>query len=167
MHALALASGEPSALVDWNNNYGDDPEKCVLFHCGNWPAEWFDSKPRMSTAPILETVAGAGTTYGALEGRARAGVVTFGRLTTDDLSGTVRAYVGEGEMTSDPLDTFGARGVLHVPGLEKLMQHVCRNGFEHHVAINPSRCAGAIEEAFETYLGWNVYRHNAQCERSC
>ena len=36
MYALQLASGKPSALVDWNNNYGDDPNKCVFFHCGNW-----------------------------------------------------------------------------------------------------------------------------------
>ena len=36
MYALQLASGRPSALVDWNNNYGDDPDKCVFFHCGNW-----------------------------------------------------------------------------------------------------------------------------------
>jgi L-fucose isomerase-like protein len=29
MYALQLASGRPSALVDWNNNYGDDPDRCV------------------------------------------------------------------------------------------------------------------------------------------
>ena len=32
----------PSALVDWNNNYGDDPDdKCVFFHCGNWAKTYF------------------------------------------------------------------------------------------------------------------------------
>lgn len=34
MRALSLAAGEPAACLDWNNNFGDDPEKCVLFHCG-------------------------------------------------------------------------------------------------------------------------------------
>ncbi|MBV9492486.1 MAG: fucose isomerase, partial [Verrucomicrobia bacterium] len=41
MYALQLASGKPSALVDWNNNYGEDPNKCVLFHCGNWAKSFF------------------------------------------------------------------------------------------------------------------------------
>jgi len=27
MHALQLASETPSALLDWNNNYADDPDK--------------------------------------------------------------------------------------------------------------------------------------------
>ena len=31
MYAMALASQRPSALVDWNNNYGEDPDKCVVF----------------------------------------------------------------------------------------------------------------------------------------
>ena len=33
MHALQLASETPSALLDWNNNYGNDPNKAVCFHC--------------------------------------------------------------------------------------------------------------------------------------
>ncbi|MGH9493873.1 MAG: L-fucose/L-arabinose isomerase family protein, partial [Candidatus Sulfotelmatobacter sp.] len=37
MHALALASETPSALLDWNNNYGTDPDKAVCFHCSNLP----------------------------------------------------------------------------------------------------------------------------------
>ena len=52
MYALQLASGTPSALVDWNNNYGSDPEKCVFFHCGNW-AKDFLPDIRIATAPIL------------------------------------------------------------------------------------------------------------------
>ena len=36
MYALQLASGQASTLADWNNNFGDDPDKCVFFHCGYW-----------------------------------------------------------------------------------------------------------------------------------
>jgi L-fucose isomerase-like protein len=49
---LQLASGRPSALVDWNKNYGDDPDKCVCFHCGNW-AKAFLPDITIATAPIL------------------------------------------------------------------------------------------------------------------
>ena len=39
------------------------------------------------------------------------------------------------------------------------MQYICRNGFEHHVAINPTRIALGVREALGKYLGWDVYHH--------
>jgi L-fucose isomerase-like protein len=159
MYALQLASGTPSALVDWNNNYGHDPEKCVFFHCGNW-AKDFLPEIRIATAPILGTTLGEENTFGALEGRTGPGPVTFGRVSTDDLNGRITAYVGEGEFTEDPLDTFGTRAVVHVKGLPKLMHVICQNGFEHHAAMNRSHTAGPVAEALGRYLGWTTYHHN-------
>ena len=143
MYALQLASGRPAALVDWNNNYGDDPDKCVFFHCGNW-AKDFLPDIRIGTAPILGTVLGEANTVGALAGRTPAGPVTFGRVSTDDLSGRIRVYVGEGKFTDDPLDTFGTKAVVQVPRLPAVMQHICRNGFEHHAAMTGAHCGPAI-----------------------
>lgn len=160
MYALQLASARPSALVDWNNNYGRDRDKCVLFHCGNW-AKDFLPDIRIGTAPILGTVLGEENTVGALEGRTPAGPLTFGRVSTDDIHGKIRAYVGEGSFTDDPLNTFGTRAVAHVPRLQKLMQVICNNGFEHHAAMNGSHCASAVAEALGNYMGWEVYHHNA------
>src|SRR5580658_3978365 len=153
MYALQLASGTPSALVDWNNNYGNDPEKCVFFHCGNW-AKDFLPDIRIATAPILGTTLGEENTFGALEGRTEPGPVTFGRVSTDDLTGKLTAYVGEGEFTEDPLDTFGTRAVVKVAGLPALMHVICQNGFEHHAAMNRSHTAAAVAEALGRYLGW-------------
>jgi len=159
MYALQLASGRPSALVDWNNNYGDDPEKCVLFHCGNW-AKDFLPEVRIATAPILGTTLGEENTFGALEGRTDTGPLTFGRISTDDLTGKIRAYVGEGEFTADPLNTFGTRAVVQVDDLPSLMHVICQNGFEHHAAMNRSRSAAAVAEALSRYLGWDIHHHN-------
>jgi L-fucose isomerase-like protein len=158
MYALQIASGRPSALVDWNNNYGSDPDKCVFFHCGNW-AKDFLPDIRIGTAPILGTVLGEANTVGALAGRTPAGPVTFGRISTDDLSGRIRAYVGEGMFTDDALDTFGTKAVVQVPRLPELMRYICRNGFEHHAAMTGAHCAGAVLEGLENYLGWDVLRH--------
>jgi len=158
MYALQLGSGKPSALVDWNNNYGNDPEKCVLFHCGNW-AKDFLPDIRIGTAPILGTMLGEENTVGALQGRTPGGPMTFGRVSTDDISGKIRAYVGDGQFTDDPLDTFGTRAVVRVPRLQELMQHICLNGFEHHAAMNACHCAAPVAEALGKYLGWDVYRH--------
>jgi L-fucose isomerase-like protein len=161
MFAMQLASNSPSALVDWNNNYADDDDKCVLFHCGNW-AKTFLPDIKIATAPILGTVVGEQNTYGALAGRTPAGPLTFGRITTADPEGKIRAYVGEGELTNDPLDTFGTRAVAHVPELQKMMRYVCKNGFEHHVVMNLSKTAGVLAEALGNYLGWEVHHHGAK-----
>lgn len=158
MYALQLASGLPSALVDWNNNYGGDPDKCVLFHCGNW-AKSFLPDIEIKNAEILATTLGTENTYGAVAGRVPAGPLTFARISTDDSQGIVRTYIGEGLFTDDPLDTFGARAVVQVPGLQKLMHYICKNGFEHHCAMNASHSAAILAESFETYFGWDVYYH--------
>ena len=158
MYALQLASGRPSALVDWNNNYGGDRNKCVFFHCGNW-AKSFLPDIQIGTAPILGTTLGEENTYGAVAGRTPAGPVTFARISTDDANGRMRAYVGEGRFTDDPLSTFGSRAVVEVPQLQKLMRHICKNGFEHHAAMNGSNCGAVLASAMEDYLHWDVYRH--------
>jgi L-fucose isomerase-like protein len=158
MYAMQLASGSPSALVDWNNNYADDDSKCVLFHCGNW-AKSFLPDITISTAPILGTSVGTENTYGALDGRTPAMPLTYGRISTDDCKGIIKAYIGEGELTDDALKTFGNRAVAQIKDLQGLMNYVCRNGFEHHVVMNASKTAGVLKEAFENYLGWETYQH--------
>lgn len=158
MYALSLASQVPSALVDWNNNYGGEEDKCVLFHCGNWPKA-FAPDTKIANAPILGSTLGVENTYGAMEGRTPAGPLTYARVTTDDTKGVIRGYLGEGTTTNDELQTFGHRAVAHVPRLQNLLHYVCENGFEHHVAVNPSHCAEVLNEACGKYLRWEMYRH--------
>jgi L-fucose isomerase-like protein len=159
MYAMQLAGNTPAALVDWNNNYADDDNKCVLFHCGNW-AKSFLPDIKISNAPIIGTAVGVENTYGALDGRTPAGPLTYGRITTADADGCIRSYIGEGLLTNDELKTFGNRAVANVPKLQKLMQHVCRNGFEHHVVMTQSHSAAILAEAFGNYFGWEVYNHD-------
>jgi L-fucose isomerase-like protein len=159
MYAMQLASGSPSALVDWNNNYADDDTKCVLFHCGNW-AKSFLPDIQISNAPILGTTVGVENTYGALDGRTPASPLTYGRISTDDPKGVIKVYLGEGELTNDPLNTFGNRAVAQIDELQDLMQYVCKNGFEHHVVMNASKTAAILEEALGNYMGWEVYNHS-------
>lgn len=160
MLAMQLASGRPSALLDWNNNYGDDPDKCVVFHCSNLPAQVFaDDIPVMSFQDIIAGTVGKENTYGTIVGRLKAVPFTYCRISTDDALGQICGYLGEGEFTDDPVDTFGGYGVARVPRLQDLLHYICENGFEHHVAINQSQVAGAVYEALSNYLGWDVYYH--------
>ena len=158
MYALALASGTPAALLDWNNNYGDDPDKCVMFHCSNLPKSCF-CDVKMGQQDIIGGSVGVENTYGTMVGRVKAGPFTYARVSTDDMSGTITAYLGEGEFTDDPLDTFGGAGVARIPNLQGLLQYMCASGFEHHVAITQAEVGKALSEALGNYLGWDIYAH--------
>ena len=160
MHALTLASQTPSALLDWNNNYGDDPDKAVCFHCSNLPLDFFEA-PRMDYQEIIAGTVGRENTYGTIVGKVKAGAMSFARFSTDDRTGQIRGYVGEGKFTKDPLKTFGGAGVVQIDGLQTLLRHICRHGFEHHVAGTFSHVADAVHEATTRYLGWDVLRHEA------
>ncbi|MBC7234470.1 MAG: fucose isomerase [Chloroflexi bacterium] len=159
MYAMVLASGRPSALLDWNNNYGDDPNKGVIFHCSNLPQVFFGGEARMDYQEIIAGTVGRENTYGTLVGPLKPTDVTYCRVSTNDQEGWIRSYLGEGRITDDRVETFGGYGVIEIPNFQLLLHHICANGFEHHVAMNPSRCADALEEAFSRYLGWEVYHH--------
>jgi len=160
MYAMALASGQPSALVDWNNNYGDDPDKGVVFHCSNYPKSVFaDDVQIIDYQDIIAGTVGMDNTWGTLQGRVKAAPFTYLRVSTDDLNGRIVAYVGEGEFTTDPISTFGGYGVVRVPSYQKLLAYICEHGYEHHVAVNQTLVADAVYEALTRYLGWDVYYH--------
>jgi len=158
MYILQLAGGTPSALLDWNNNYGSEPDKAVLFHCSNLPKSFFKNS-KMDYQEIIAGTVGKENTYGTVVGRIAPGKATFCRTATDDTAGIISVYVGEGEFTNDKLDTFGGYGVMKIANLQRLLQYVCKMGFEHHVAVNRTEKADAIAEALENYMGWDVYRH--------
>ena len=158
MYAMQLASGQPSALLDWNNNYGGDPDKAVVFHCSNLPKSVF-AEQKMDYQEIIAGTVGKENTYGTIVGRMKTGAFTYCRVSTDDTFGEIQAYVGQGQLTNDVLNTFGGFGVVKIERMQDLLKFICNNGFEHHVAFNLSEVAPAIEEAMSNYMGWGVYNH--------
>ncbi len=160
MHALQLASETPSALLDWNNNYGGDPNKAVCFHCSNLPKHFFNSV-KMDYQAIIAGTVGMENTFGTCVGQVKAGAMSFARFSTDDTHGEIRGYTGNGRFTDDPLQTFGGAGVVEIPGLQKLLRFICENGFEHHVAANFATVDSVVHEAAANYLGWDMYAHTA------
>lgn len=160
MYALGLASGEPSGYLDWNNNYMDDRDKCVTLHCANFPKSFFGTEFEIANLDVLATTLGAENCFGACKANLVPGPITYAKITTDDRNGKIKVYLGEGEITTDSVDTKGGVGVCHVNDLQGLLDYICKNGFEHHVAMNRGLVADVLEEAFSNYLGWEVYRHN-------
>ena len=160
MLALTLASGEPAAIADWNNNFAENRNKCVCTHCGNFPKSFIgNDNLRLGPLGVLGRTLGKINTFGAVYAKVSAGDFTFFRISTDDTKGCIKAYVGEGKMTDDEYGMDGCIVVTEVPELQKLMKYICKNGFEHHVALVRADVAGIIEEAIDSYLGWNLYVH--------
>jgi L-fucose isomerase-like protein len=159
MYVLQAASQQPAALLDWNNNYGRDPNKGVVFHCSNLPKSFF-SEQRMDYQAIIAGTVGKENTFGTIVGRVSPGPFTYCRVSTDDLEGRISSYVGEGRFTDDVLDTFGGSGVVEIPEFQRLLQMICRRGFEHHVSATRATVAEAVGDALGTYLRWDLYRHH-------
>ena len=160
MYALLLASGNAPAFQDWNNNYGADRDMCINTHCSNFPKSFMGHEVEVSNLDILGATLGADNCFGAIKGQAAPGPITYFRISTDDPRGMIKAYLGEGEMTADTVGNFqGGSAVLRVPDLQKLLNHLVKNGFEHHVAVTRGHFAGVLNEAITTYLGWDLYFH--------
>ncbi len=162
MYALLLASGNPPSFQDWNNNYGEDRDMCINTHCSSFPKSFMQNDVVVGNLDVLGGTLGPDRCFGAVKGHAAPGPMTFFRISTDDPAGVIKAYLGEGEITDDSPGNFqGGTAVCRVPGLQDLLDYMCKNGFEHHVAVNRGHSADVIAEAVETYLGWELHRHSA------
>jgi L-fucose isomerase-like protein len=164
MYALALASGAPSAILDWNNNYAHEEDKCVCTHCGNYPKSFMGDTPEISELDILGESIGRGICFGAVKGKVKPGDLTYFRLSSDDRNGTIKAYLGEGAFTDDPFAMDGGIAVTKIPRLRELMGFITRNGFEHHVAMVRGHHADVLNEAVFRYLRWPLYHHGGPVE---
>lgn len=159
MYALTLASGRQSALLDWNNNFAEDRNKCVCTHCGNFPKSFIMNDIELGTLGVLGRTLGKVHTFGAVYGKVKQGDFTFFRISTDDTKGCIKSYLGEGSITDDPYGMDGCIAVTEVDNLQTLMKYICKNGFEHHVAMCRGNVKDILQEAIESYLGWNLYVH--------
>lgn len=154
MYALSLASGKAATCLDWNNNYGDEEDKCILFHCGPVPQSLMTAKGRVIEHPMLAKALGAGYSYGCNVGRIAPTAMTFCSSKTE--AGALRFYLGEGRFTEDPIaaDFFGCAGVAEISGLQHALEVIGHAGYRHHVAVTVGHVADAVREAFAKYLGY-------------
>ncbi len=155
MYALRLASGEPAACLDWNNNYGTDPDCCILFHCGSIPQKMMRRKGCVSDHSMFSKTLGPGNAFGCNVGRIRPMEFTFSSTTT--LDGKLLFYSGEGQLLEEelPPEFIGCGGAARIPELQKKINRIGKSGYRHHVSVTSGKWETALNEAFETYLGYN------------
>jgi L-fucose isomerase-like protein len=159
MYALALASGNAPGFLDWNNNYGKEQDLFVGVHCSNYPKSFMGREVEISHLDVLGSTLGEERCFGAVKGKVAPGPFTFFRLSTDDRLGQIRTFLGEGDFTDDPFPLDGGIAVCRVPKMRQMLRYITKEGFEHHIAMVRGHCAPVIQEAIETYLGWDLYVH--------
>ncbi len=154
MVALAEASGVPATCLDWNNNYGDEEDKCILFHCGPVPQSLMSGPGLVIDHPMFAKAMGAGCGFGCNVGRIAPTTMSFASLKTQD--GAVSFYLGEGAFTADPIaaEYFGCAGVAEIPQLQQALLTIGRTGYRHHVSVTARQVAAPIREALTRYLGY-------------
>lgn len=156
MRALALASGRAAACLDWNNNYGDEEDKCILFHCGPVAQSLMAGQGTVIEHPMFVKALGPGCAYGCNVGRIAPGPMTFASLKTEN--GKLTFYLGEGEFTSDKIadDSFGCAGVAEIENLQDKIETIGHQGFRHHVSVTAGNVAVPVREAWTRYLDYDI-----------
>ena len=155
MYSMQLASELPTACVDWNNNYGEDPNKVVLFHCGPI-AETLMAAKGMVTDHKMFSKNEPDQGWGSNEGRIKSFPMTFSNCKTED--GKLTFYISEGEFTNDQIQDgfFGCGGVARIDNLQDKLLKLGRNGFRHHTAVGVGHMKAVLEEAIKYYLGYEL-----------
>lgn len=161
MLAAGLAGNSPAALMDWNNNIGDDRDACIALHCSNFPKSFFQNDIEIECLDVLGSTLGKENCFGACKGQVASGQMTYLRMTTDDTAGILKAYVGEGDFRPDELPTKGGVANCHVMDLQGLMRYITLNGYEHHVCFVRGHVADILHEALNNYLDIETYWHNS------
>ncbi len=155
MRALSLAAEGPAACLDWNNNYGIDPDKVILFHCGSTAQSLMAARGTVTSHKMFDKT-DKGSGWGTNEGRIAAFPMTYSNCKTED--GKITVYFSEGEFTGDDIekDYFGCAGVAHINGLQDKLIRLARGGFKHHTTVANGHMKAVLEEALGTYLGYDV-----------
>ncbi|NLD51822.1 MAG: hypothetical protein GX650_02900 [Clostridiales bacterium] len=155
MRAMQLASQAPATVLDWNNNYGDDEDKVVLFHCGPVAQSLMKEKGKVTEHKMFAKN-DPGSGWGTNEGRLAAFPMTYSNCKTEE--GLLTVYVSEGRITDDPIEDgyFGCAGVAQIDHLQDKLIRLARGGFKHHTSIAKGHLKAILEEAFTTYLGYDL-----------
>lgn len=154
MYAMQLASGKPTTVLDWNNNYTEDPDKVILFHCGPVAQTLMTEKGTVTDHKMFAK-GNPGCGWGSNEGRIKAFPMTYSNCKTED--GKLTVYAGEGKFTEDSIEEgyFGCGGVAVIDSLQPKLIQLGQNGFRHHTAVGMGHLKKVLKEAFTYYLGYD------------
>ncbi|HOF26397.1 MAG TPA: hypothetical protein P5064_05430 [Clostridia bacterium] len=154
MRAMSLASQGATAVLDWNNNYGEDENKVILFHCGPVAQSLMTGRGTVTEHKMFSK-SDPGSGWGSNEGRIKPMPITISNCQTKD--GKIIVYVSEGKITDDVIERefFGCAGVAKIDDLQNKLIKLARGGFKHHTSICEGHYKEVLKEAFTTYLHYD------------
>jgi L-fucose isomerase-like protein len=154
MAALSLASDRPAGCLDINNNYGLEPDKAILFHCGPLAMDLMTGPGHIQEHKMFVKTQGTDCSWGVNVGHIKPGEITISGMRTEN--GQVRYYVECAQITEDPVEPefFGTSGVIRLEGLQDKLWSMANEGFRHHTIITPGNHVRAVTEALSKYLGY-------------
>lgn len=154
MLALAMASDTGVGCLDINNNYGEEADKCILFHCGPLPIDLLCGKGHMEEHKMFTKTQGENCSWGVNVGRMKPGTVTVCGMRTEN--GEARYFVEKAEVLDITLDEgfFGTYGVIQIPNLQSKLIHMSEEGFRHHAIVTAGDHTKSVREALSKYLGY-------------
>ena len=159
-----LASEAPATLLDINNTVPADmigteadlkgakaEDLFMGFHCGNTPSCHMKScsmKYQLIMNRLMEDPANEpDITRGTLEGRLRAGPISFFRIQGAADGGLV-SYVADGNILDIDPRSFGGIGVVAIPNFARFYRHVLiGKQFPHHGAVAFNPCGKVLFDA--------------------
>ena len=156
MRALSLASNTPSMLLDYNNNYGEDENKAIMFHCGPVAPSMLNGKGKIIEHLMFKKSFGEGSGVGVNKGNIKSGDISFGSIKTEN--GKICGFVTEAKFTDDIIEEefFGSGKVVERANLNELSNYMATSGYKHHIAITYGKCGDIINEAFYKYLDFDI-----------
>ncbi len=154
MRALAAASGLSSGCLDLNNNYGDEENKCILFHCGPLPSELMELPGEIQDHKMLSKGKAEKCSWGLNVGKVKPGEITICGMRATN--GELAFFSDKAVITSDPVDKefFGVYGVMETSDLQNKLKKIANGGFHHHAIITKTDVVDALNEALTKYLGY-------------
>ena len=158
MAMLNAAADLPPICMDWNNNYSEEEDECILFHCGSIPESQLMEKGTVISHKMLDKGKEelGGVAWGCKQVRVRPGTMTYMSAKTE--TGRLTFYVGRGEIIDTEVEKefFGCPAVIRIPGLQRLLLNICKKGYRHHVSMVRSDVEDVLREAITTYLGYEI-----------
>lgn len=156
MRAEYLAANHPVMLLDVNNNYGEDKNKAIFFHCGPAPLSMQKGKGKIEEHLMFKKTYGEGSGVGINKAEYITDDVTVGSFKTED--GKLWSFVTEGKLTDDKIqkEFFGCGKVFEKEDVNGMLNYMAENGYRHHVCITKGNWGASINEAFKKYLGYEI-----------
>ncbi len=157
MRALNLAADYPVMLLDVNNNYGEDENRAIFFHCGPAPEALLAEKGHIEEHLMFKKTYGDQSGVGLNVAKIAPNDITLGSMKTED--GKIWAFAAEGAIVDEELEEafFGCGAVFQktTGTANDLLNYMSTEGYRHHVAITKGHWCKAVKDAFG-YLELNL-----------